>query len=296
MAEEARPLSWVLDAATAFLSRRGVDSPRATAEHLAARILRCGRPAVAQRLNLPFPPAAAAAMGRGTRRVAAGEPLQYVLGQWDFRDFTLKTDRRALVPRPETEQLVDLALSSPRLRAAASPRLMDYGTGSGCIAIALARALPGAVVAAVDVSADALALAAENAAALGVADRVKFVDASALDLADAFEPASFDAIVSNPPYIPSAVCDRLDPKVRDHEPRLALDGGADGMDVLRQVCEEAGLLLAPEGELYLELDAESGQATPVSELLADLGFGPVRTHPDLSRRPRFVSAVLQAGL
>ena len=125
---------------------------------------------------------------------------------------------------------------------------------------------------------------------------MRFVDASALDLADAFGPASFDAIVSNPPYIPSAVCDRLDPKVRDHEPRLALDGGADGMDVLRQVCEEAGLLLAPEGELYLELDAESGQAAPVSALLSDLGFGPVRTHQDLSRRPRFVSAVLQAGI
>ena len=296
MPDEARPLSWVLDAATAFLGRRGVDSPRRTAEHLAARILRCRRADVAAMGDRPLPPAAAAAMGRGTRRVAAGEPLQYVLGQWDFRDFTLKTDRRALVPRPETEQLVDLALSSPRLRAAEAPRIMDYGTGSGCIAIALARAFPRAVVAAVDVSADALALAAENAAALGVADRVKFVDSSALDIADAFEPASFDAIVSNPPYIPSAACEALEPKVRDHEPRLALDGGADGMDVLRQVCEEAGLLLAPEGELYLELDAESGQAGPISSLLSDLGFGPVRTHSDLSRRPRFVSAVLQAGI
>ena len=296
MPEEPRPLSWVLDAAAGYFARHGVDSPRATAEFLAARLLRCRRAELASRGGFAVSPAFQGAMGRGMRRVAGGEPLQYVLGQWDFRDFTLKTDPRALVPRPETEQLVDLALSSPRLRASAAPRLMDYGTGSGCIAVALARALPGALVAAVDVSAGALELAAENAAALGVAGRVRFFDASATDIADAFEPASFDAIISNPPYIPSADCDRLDPKVRDHEPRLALDGGPDGMSVLRQVCEEAGLLLAPEGELYLELDAESGQARPISSLLAELGFDPVRTHADLSGRARFVSAVLQAGI
>lgn len=291
-----RPLSWILDTAGAYLAGRGVDSPRETAEHLAARLLRCRRPEIPARLSAPVAAPIAAAMGRGLRRVAGGEPLQYVLGQWDFLDFTLKTDRRALIPRPETEQLVELALSSRRLRSAAAPRILDYGTGSGCIAIALARAFPRARVAAVDVSAEALGLAAENAAALGVAGRVLFLDSSRSDLADAFEPASFDAIVSNPPYVPSAECDRLEPKVRDHEPRMALDGGPDGMDVLRQVCEEAGLLLAPEGELYLELDAESGQARPVSDLLRGLGFDPVGAHSDFAGKERFVSAVLPSGL
>ena len=105
-----------------------------------------------------------------------------------------------------------------------------------------------------------------------------------------------DAIVSNPPYVPSAQVDRLAPKVRDHEPRLALDGGADGMDVLRDLCENASMLLAPEGELYLEIDAESGQAAPLSALLRELGFDPVRTHRDLSGADRFLSASLSLGV
>lgn len=296
MPDEPRPLSWVLDAAAGYLARHGVDSPRLTAEHLAARLLRCARSELALRAAGAVPDAIQAAMGRGMRRVAGGEPLQYVIGQWDFMDFTLKTDSRALIPRPETELLVELAISSPGLRGKASPRFLDYGTGSGCIAIALARAFPQALVAAVDVSPDALALAAENAASLGLDGRIRFIDASKIDLADAFEPATFDAIVSNPPYIPSATCEKLERKVRDFEPRLALDGGPDGLAVLRQVCEEAGLLLAPEGEIYLELDAESGQERAVGALLGELGFDSVRSHPDLSGRERFVSAALGAGL
>ena len=237
-----------------------------------------------------------AAMGRGARRIAAGEPLQYVIGQWDFRDLTLRTDRRALIPRPETEMLVDLALSSPRLRALEAPRVVDYGTGSGCIALALARAWPGARIVGLDVSEDALALARENAEALGLAGRVAFVNVATTPIDEIFEGGTLDAIVSNPPYIPSAAVDRLDRKVLDHEPRLALDGGPDGMAVLRQICEEASMLLAPEGELYLEVDAESGQAGPLSELLRELGFDPVRAHRDLAGRDRFLSASLSLGV
>ena len=235
-------------------------------------------------------------MHRGMARLAASEPLQYVIGQWDFRDFTLRTDRRALIPRPETEMLVDLALSSPRLRALEAPRLVDFGTGTGCIAFALARAWPKARVVALDVSADALALARENAALLGLSDRVSFVDLRDAPLDEVFEGGTVDAIVSNPPYVPSAQVDRLAPKVRDHEPRLALDGGADGMDVLRALCEDASMLLAPEGELYLEIDAESRQAEPLSALLRELGFDPVRTHRDLSGAERFLSASLSLGV
>jgi len=291
-----RTLGWSLDATAAFFRGHGVDSPRATAEWLAARLLRCARGELAARRERPMPEPLLAAMGRGARRIAAGEPLQYVIGQWDFRDLTLRTDRRALIPRPETEMLVDLALSSPRLRAMEAPRVVDYGTGSGCIALALARAWPGARIVGLDVSEDALALARENAEALGLAGRVAFVNVATTPIDEIFEGGTLDAIVSNPPYIPSAAVDRLDRKVLDHEPRLALDGGPDGMAVLRQICEEASMLLAPEGELYLEVDAESGQAGPLSELLRELGFDPVRAHRDLAGHDRFLSASLSLGV
>ena len=294
--ETVRTLGWTLDATAAFFRGHGVDSPRATAEWLAARLLRCARGDLAGMRERPVPARALEAMGRGARRIAAGEPLQYVIGQWDFRDFTLRTDRRALVPRPETETLVDLVLSSPRLRALPAPRIVDYGTGTGCIAFALARAWPAAKIAALDVSEDALALARENAAALGLAERVAFVNCAETELDEVFEGGSVDAIVSNPPYVPTAQWERLAPKVRDHEPRLALDGGADGMDVLRRVAEDASMLLAPEGELYLELDAESGQAGPMGALLRELGFDPVRPHRDLAGAERFLSASLSLGV
>jgi len=295
-ATPAKTLATVLDGAGAFLARYGVDSPRATAEFLAARLLRCKRGELPARAGLALPEPILEAMRRGMRRVAAGEPLQHVIGQWDFRTLTLKTDRRALVPRPETEELVSLALAHPALRAAASPLVLDWGTGSGCIALAVARELPAARVVATDVSADALALARENAEALGLASRVAFLDVSQNDLGDVLEPGSVDAIVANPPYIPTAAVERLDPKVLAHEPRLALDGGPDGMALLRQVAEEASMLLASGGGLFLELDAESGQARPMAAYLRELGFDAIRAHRDLAGAERFLAATLSDGL
>ena len=292
----AKTLATVLDGASAFLAKYGVDSPRATAEFLAARLLRCGRGELPARAAQALPEPVLEAMRRGMRRVASGEPLQYVTGQWGFRGLTLKTDKRALVPRPETEELVSLALAHPALRAAAAPLVLDYGTGSGCIALAIAAELPSARVVGADVSPDALALARENAAALGLAERVAFVNCAETELDEVFEGGSVDAIVSNPPYVPTAQWERLSPKVRDHEPRVALDGGADGMDVLRRVAEDASMLLAPEGELYFELDAESGQAGPMGALLRELGFDPVRSHRDLAGAERFLSASLSLGV
>ena len=230
------------------------------------------------------------------QRLEQGEPVQYVLGEELFCGRRFKVTPNVLIPRPETEGLVGLVLSSPRLRSLPAPRLVDWGTGTGCIAFALARAWPAAKIAALDVSEEALALARENAAALGLADRVAFVNCAETELDEVFEGGSVDAIVSNPPYVPTAQWERLAPKVRDHEPRLALDGGADGMDVLRRVAEDASMLLAPEGELYLELDAESGQAAPMSALLRELGFDPVRSHRDLAGAERFVSASLSLGV
>lgn len=234
------------------------------------------------------------AMRRGTKRLATGEPVQYILGQWDFHGHVFKTDRRALIPRPETEILVDLVLADRDLWTLPSPRILDIGTGTGCIALSLALERPNGRYLATDVSDEAISLARENAAFLQASNTVKFLVCE--DLSEILEPGTVDAIVSNPPYIPSATVDALDRSVRDFEPRLALDGGPDGMALLNDIAEEAALLLSDGGKIFFELDAESGQAPKVAALLSDLGFNRPAIHRDYAGRERFVSATLAAGV
>lgn len=295
-ADAARTVGWILDASADFLARRGVESPRLAAEHLAARLLKCRRLDVQTRRDLAMPPALVDAMRRGVARVGTGEPLQHVLGQWDFRSLTLKTDRRALIPRPETESLVQLLLDCAPLRAVKQPRIIDYGTGTGCIALSLAVELPGAKLIGLDTSEEALALARENAAALALSDRIVFLNPAAVDLADVLEPGSVDAVIANPPYIPTEACAKLADNVRRFEPMAALDGGPDGMEVTRQIIEESTMLLASGGFIFLEISAEDNQAQPLGRYLAEVGFENVRAHRDLFGRERFVSGVLAAGL
>lgn len=295
-ADAARTVGWILDASADFLARRGVESPRLAAEHLAARLLKCRRLDVQTRRDLAMPPALVDAMRRGVARVGTGEPLQHVLGQWDFRSLTLKTDRRALIPRPETESLVQLLLDCAPLRAVKQPRIIDYGTGTGCIALSLAVELPGAKLIGLDTSEEALALARENAAALALSDRIVFLNPAAVDLADVLEPGSVDAVIANPPYIPTEACAKLADNVRRFEPMAALDGGPDGMEVTRQIIEESTMLLASGGFIFLEISAEDNQAQPLGRYLAEVGFENVRVHQDLFGRERFVSGVLAAGL
>lgn len=292
-AEAPRTLGGILDASAAFLAARKASEPRLAAEWLAARLLKCRRLDLHVKYRDALPEPLVDAMRRGVKRVAAGEPVQYVVGRWEFRGHPFVVDRRALIPRPETEQLVQLVLDDRALWQAPNPRIVDVGTGSGCIAVSLAKERPQGRYLATDLSPDALALAQENAALNGVADRITFAPA---DLSDLLDPATVDAIVSNPPYIPSAVVDGLSPTVREFEPRMALDGGADGMDVLRQVAEEATLALRNGGGLFLELSAEQRQAEAVGKYLHELGFEDVRTHRDLAGAARFVSARLAAGV
>ncbi|MGI5867968.1 MAG: peptide chain release factor N(5)-glutamine methyltransferase [Kiritimatiellia bacterium] len=292
----ARTVGWIVDASADFLGRRGVESPRLAAEHLAARLLKCPRLDLHARRGFAMPPALVDAMRRGVTRVGSGEPLQHVLGQWGFRSLVLKTDRRALVPRPETEGLVQLLLDCAPLRAVREPRIIDYGTGSGCIALSIASEMPSAKLIGLDTSDDALALAQENAAALGLADRVAFLNPDTVDLADVLDPGSIDAVISNPPYIPTEACARLADNVRRFEPMAALDGGPDGMAVTRHVIEESTMLLASGGVVFLEIGAEDDQARPLGRYLADVGFENVRVHRDVFGKERFLSAVLAAGL
>ena len=289
----SRTLRDILAAGERGLAARGVDEPRAAMEWLAARLYHCKRLDLRLREGEVPPPAVVEALRRGWKRLADGEPVQHIVGRWEFRGHPLKTDRRALIPRPETEQLVDLVLADAELWALPAPRILDIGTGTGCIALSLALERPQGRYIATDISAEALELARENAT-LNHVETVRFVETG--DLSDLLDPGTVDAIVSNPPYIPSATVDALGRSVRDFEPRVALDGGPDGMAVLSSIAEEAAMALADGGRLFLELDAESGQAPKMANLLTSLGFESIATHRDYAGRERFVAARLAAGV
>jgi release factor glutamine methyltransferase len=274
----------ILTAGTAYLVARHVEEARLVCELLASRLLGCKRLELPLLHAKPLDEKRLAAMRRGVKRVGDGEPVQYVLGQTEFMGHVLKTDPRALIPRHDTETLVEAVLDCKPLWGRKAPAVVDVGTGSGCIAISLALAHPEAKYLALDVSEDALGLAREDAAALGAAERIAFERA---ELADAVEPEHCDAIVANPPYIPTADYEKLPVHILKHEPRLALDGGPDGLTVVEQLVQDAAIALKPDGFLFLEIGHD--QAARVSAFLQDAGFEDVRVRQDLGRRDRVVS-------
>jgi len=277
----------VISRACAFLGTKGVPDAQTAAELLAARLLKAGRGFLAPHLDAEVPEPHLAAMRRGMARLVAGEPLQYVLGEWDFRSLTLKCDRRALIPRPETEELVTRALAD--LKGRTNPFVVDVGTGTGAIILSLAKEFKDeAVFLGTDVSEEAIALARENATACGLAARVKFAVMDGLD--DFDEPQCVDVIVSNPPYIESAVCDTLDPRVKDFEPRLALDGGVNGLDFCDRYLADALNLLKPKGAVFFEIGENQGEA--MRELMAGYGFCDIRIEKDFAGHDRYASAIL----
>lgn len=215
------------------------------------------------------------------RRRGSREPLQYILGRQEFMSLEFAVNNFVLIPRPETEILVEEALA--RLRPLAEPVVADIGTGCGAIAVSLACYHHGCRVLATDVSAAALAVARENAARHGVAERVEFLPG------DLLEPVAgpLDAVLSNPPYIPTAQLAGLAPEVRDHEPREALDGGDDGLAVIRRLIPAAAAMLAPGGFLAVEIGM--GQARPV-EALAGESFRRVEIKADYAGIERVVVA------
>ena len=207
----------VISKSSEYLEGKKVPDARVASELLAARLLHLGRGLLAGEMGKEVPEKCVEAMRRGMARLVKGEPVQYVLGEWDFRTLTLKCDRRALIPRPETEELVTRVLSHLQSRLSSSvsrPLVVDVGTGTGAIILSLAKEFKGeAIFLGTDVSEEAIALAKENAAKCGLAEKVKFAVMDGLDEFD--EPQCVDVIVSNPPYIESAVCETLDPRVKD---------------------------------------------------------------------------------
>jgi release factor glutamine methyltransferase len=285
----AKTVGEVIRSGTDYLARKNAYQPRQACELLASRLLKCKRLELVIKFDQPMAEKHMEAMRRGLKRLAAGEPAQYVVGQVEFMGHPFAVDRRALIPRPETETLVETVLACEPVWHSAQPLVVDLGTGSGCIAASLALARPGCRCLALDASKDALELAAENAAALGVLDSLRF---GGPDLAEYAEPDTVDAVVTNLPYIPTAVCERLPVHIRDHEPRIALDGGADGLAIIRNAVPDAWIVLRPEGWLFLEIGDD--QARRVASLLEENSFSNIKVRKDLAGRDRIVAGVKNA--
>lgn len=284
-------MTWreVLDKTAAYLGAKGVPDPSVASELLAARLLKCGRGLLAGSLEKDVPERCLEAMRRGMARLVKGEPLQYVLGEWDFRSLTLGCDRRALIPRPETEELVTRVLAHLKSLDAENPFVVDVGTGTGAIILSIAHEfLRPAVLLGTDVSEDAISLAKENAERCGLSGRVKFAVADGLD--DFDEPECIDVIVSNPPYIERSVCETLDPRVRDFEPRIALDGGASGLDFYDRYLADALNLLKPGGAVFFEIGENQGEA--LARMMEGYGFSNILVEKDFAGHDRYATGRL----
>jgi release factor glutamine methyltransferase len=279
-------LRWAMDDFRA----RGIDSPRLDAEVLLAKALGTSRIQLIVDGKRPLAPDELGRMREMVRRRRAREPVAYILGEREFYGRTFRVDRRVLVPRPDTETLVDVALARTRALSM-SMRALDLCTGSGCVAVTLGRERPTACVFGADVSPDALAVARDNALRLG-AYNVAWREG---DLFAAVpSPPRFDLVTANPPYIAAGDLPSLMPDVRDHEPRLALEGGVDGLALVRRVVEGApARLVSPGGVLAVEVGA--GQAAAAALLFEAAGFEGVEVKRDYARIERVVSGMLRGS-
>lgn len=269
-----------------YLEGKGIEGGRLDAEHLLAHALETERLQLYLHFDRPLDAGELGKYKPLLLRRAAREPLQYIVGRAAFRELDLRCDPRALIPRPETEGLVDRVLEWAGGREGLDA--VDVGTGSGCIALSLAREGPFRKVWAVDVSGDALALARENLTGREEAERVHLLQGSGLSALP--EGEQVDAVVSNPPYVRESERDDLDPEIVGHEPHVALFGGTDGLSVIRELVQGAALRLRSGGLLALEIGMEQGDA--VVDCIAIQGaFEEARVQRDLSGRPRYVTAV-----
>ncbi|HBD07599.1 MAG TPA: peptide chain release factor N(5)-glutamine methyltransferase [Syntrophobacteraceae bacterium] len=250
---------------TQYFSRKGVVQPRTDAEVLLAHILRTERLQLYLRHDQPLQPRELIEYREAVRRRGSHEPLQYITGRQEFWSLELEVTPSVLIPRPETEILVEKALALLQQNGTAMPWVLDLGTGSGAIAVALAHENPQIRVVATDISSAALEVARRNACRHGAADRIRLV---AMDLCRGLADggAAFDLIVSNPPYIASSDIPRLAPEIARYEPRRALDGGSQGLDAIRRIADQAHCHLKPSASLLVEVG--QGQAELIRQDLS----------------------------
>jgi len=296
---------------TEFLGKKNVESPRLQAELLLAHLLKMPRMKLYLNFERVLTTAETDALRELVKRRGQREPLQHITGSTSFCGFEIAVTGQALVPRPETELLAELGwkfLSTFNLQPSTA---LDFGTGTGCIAIALAAKCPNAKIVALDISTDALALAKANAARNQVAERIEFLlgdgfaalqsegrvprvpdSNSEIKIGDSWNSSlrklEFDLLISNPPYIPSAEIATLDPEVRDFDPRLALDGGTDGLDFYRRLAAEAKPFLKPDGKIMLEFG--DGQADAIKRVFENEKWIVEAVKEDYSQRARILIA------
>jgi release factor glutamine methyltransferase len=309
---------------TEFLAKKGVESPRLQTELLLAHLLKLPRMKLYLNFERALTPAETDGLREFIKRRGQREPLQHIIGSTSFCGLEIAVNRHALVPRPETELLAELGwefLSSrgresahsseqnDQRRLTSAATALDFGTGTGCIAIALAVKCPSAKVVATDVSPDALALAKQNAGRHNAAERIEFLQGDGFAALQNAGQASclfpsekkkletggtpvlhFDLIISNPPYIPSAEIATLQPEVRDFDPRAALDGGVDGLDFYRKLAMESKPFLKPGGKIMLEFG--DGQADAVRKIFEAEKWIVEAVREDYSQRARILIARL----
>jgi release factor glutamine methyltransferase len=280
-----RVLRWVAD----DFRTKGIETPRLEAEILLAHALGCTRIQLIVDRDRPLMPAELTEYRAMVGRRRRMEPVAYLRGEREFYGHAFRVDARVLIPRPDTETLVETALLRTRDRSMFG-RMLDLCTGSGNVAIAFAKERTTWRVDATDISAEALAVARDNAVRVGAVWSIRFLQG---DLFEALAgEGSYDLITANPPYIPAREIEALAADIRDHEPRLALDGGPDGLEVIRRLVRGAPAYLVDGGVLAMEIGAD--QATAGTDLLVAAGFEDVRVDQDLGRRDRVVSGKRRA--
>ena len=274
----------VIQRSAEFLAPKGVESARRNIEEMLAQVLHMPRLQLYLNFERKLTDAQTDTLRAMVKRRAQREPLQHILGTASFCGLEIAVSRAALVPRPETELLAERAWTWLSTLDSRPSTALDFGTGTGCLAIALAVKAPNATVHALDLSPEALALARQNAETHKLTERIQ------LHAGDGFGalPAGmrFDLIVSNPPYIPSAEIATLQPEVRDFDPRAALDGGPDGLDFYRRLAAEAGAWLKPGGKVMLEFG--DGQADALRGIFCEPAWAVEAVEEDYSHRPRIL--------
>jgi len=277
----------ILKETQGYFAKCGVSSPRLDAELLLAHCLNRDRVRLYLDFECVLTADELARFRELVRRRGKREPVAYITGFKEFWSLKIAVSSGVLIPRPETEVLVEVAVQLMQSTREHASRILDIGTGSGAIALALAKELPEAAIYACDISAEALETARLNALSCGLADRINYISGDSLHCLPA--ATVFDAIVSNPPYIPTADIDALEPEIKNFEPRLALDGGADGLDFYRALIPQLHAYLQPQGFVALEIGDTQGEV--VSGLFQSAGmFTDVVIRNDYARKPRLVTA------